>query len=107
MMRSRIFNLLSATARATRSAPYPREELRLDGVGERERRFDGRVENVLRMMDRVEGHLAAAELAVRSCRDTMSRNSTPSAFCWEASPLYPLPCPNSSNTRTRASRPNL
>lgn len=35
------------------------EELRLDGVAEREKRFEGRAENVLRMMDRVDLHLAA------------------------------------------------
>lgn len=36
------------------------EDLRLDGVAEREKRFEGRAESVLRMMDRVESHLAAA-----------------------------------------------
>ena len=33
----------------------------LDGVAEREKRFEGRAENVLRMMDRIDSHLAAVE----------------------------------------------
>ena len=45
------------------------DDLKLDGVAEREKRFEGRAENVLRMMDRIESHLATAATAVDGSSD--------------------------------------
>ena len=45
------------------------EDLKLDGVAEREKRFEGRTENVLGMIDRIDSHLAAAAAADGSSDD--------------------------------------
>lgn len=51
------------------------EDLRLDGVAEREKRFEGRAENVLRMMDRIESHLAAVCESMEEASDDEENSS--------------------------------